>query len=107
MSYTTQTTHKKFTGLLCLSWCRKSKLTLLLKDVLGGNCKTKALITLRPSESLALSCVLRIAGQLAQIKNFPILNDSMAKVDAHHRATLESVVTLSLTKCKKYILSTF
>lgn len=51
-----------------------------MKDALGGNCKTKALVTLHPSDSLGLASVLRTAGQLAQVQNYPIVNDFMAKV---------------------------
>lgn len=65
------------TIILCV---RESKVTLLLKDALGGNCKTKALVTLHPSDTLGLASVLRTAGQLAQIQNYPIVNDFMAKV---------------------------
>ncbi|XP_073259569.1 coiled-coil domain-containing protein 78-like [Porites lutea] len=57
----------------------ESKVTLLLKDALGGNCKTKALVTLHPSDTLGLASVLRTAGQLAQVQNYPIVNDFMAK----------------------------
>ena len=60
--------------------CRESKVTLLLKDALGGNCKTKALITLHPTDTSSLSGVLKTAGQLAQVQNYPIVNDFMAKV---------------------------
>ena len=59
---------------------RESKVTMLLKDALGGNCKTKALVTLHPSDSSSLSTVLRTAGQLAQVQNYPVINDFMAKV---------------------------
>ena len=55
-------------------------MTFLLKDVLGGNCNTKVLVTLQPTETPALAPVLKVAGQLAQIRNFPIINDLMAKV---------------------------
>lgn len=65
------------TIILCV---RESKVTLLLKDALGGNCKTKALVTLHPSDTLGLASVLRTAGQLAQVQNYPIVNDFMAKV---------------------------
>lgn len=57
----------------------ESKVTMLLKDALGGNCKTKALVTLHPSDSSSLSTVLRTAGQLAQVQNYPVINDFMAK----------------------------
>ena len=55
-------------------------MTLLLKDALGGNCKTKALITLHTSDTPGLPSVLKTAGQLAQVQNYPIVNDFMAKV---------------------------
>ena len=53
---------------------------MLLKDALGGNCKTKALITLDAVDTPNLSVVLKTAGQLARVQNYPIINDSMAKV---------------------------
>lgn len=59
---------------------RDSKMTLLLKDALGGNCKTKALITLHAADTASLPSVLKTAGQLAQVQNYPIVNDFMAKV---------------------------
>lgn len=55
-------------------------MTLLLKDALGGNCKTKALVTLHPSDTSSLPSILKTAGQLAQVQNYPIVNDFMAKV---------------------------
>lgn len=57
-------------------------MTLLLRDALGGNCKTKALITLHPSDSASLSTVLKTAGQLAQVQNYPVVNDFMAKASS-------------------------
>ncbi|XP_074611738.1 coiled-coil domain-containing protein 78-like [Acropora palmata] len=57
----------------------ESKVTMLLKDALGGNCRTKALITLDAVDTPNLSVVLKTAGQLAQVQNYPIINDSMAK----------------------------
>ena len=64
----------------CCDSSRESKVTLLLKDALGGNCRTKALVTLHPSDSSSLATVLKTAGQLAQIQNYPVVNDFMAKV---------------------------
>ena len=65
---------------LCCDFSRESKVTLLLKDALGGNCRTKALVTLHPSDSSSLATVLKTAGQLAQVQNYPVVNDFMAKV---------------------------
>ncbi|KAK3735421.1 hypothetical protein QZH41_016872 [Actinostola sp. cb2023] len=56
-----------------------SKLTMLLKDALGGNCKTKVLVTLKATETATLSTVLTMSGQLAQILNYPIVNDHLAQ----------------------------
>ena len=53
---------------------------MLLKDALGGNCKTKALITLNAVDTQSLPFVLKTAGQLAQVRNYPIVNDFLAKV---------------------------
>ncbi|KAK2569868.1 Coiled-coil domain-containing protein 78 [Acropora cervicornis] len=41
---------------------------------------TKALITLDAVDTPNLSVVLKTAGQLAQVQNYPIINDSMAKL---------------------------
>ncbi|XP_068675804.1 coiled-coil domain-containing protein 78-like [Montipora foliosa] len=57
----------------------ESKVTMLLKDALGGNCKTKALITLNAVDTQSLPVVLKTAGQLAQVRNYPIVNDFFAK----------------------------
>ncbi|EDO42532.1 predicted protein [Nematostella vectensis] len=56
----------------------ESILTSLLHDTLGGNCKTKVLVTLKSMDSSVLNTVLMIAGQLAQVVNYPIINDSLA-----------------------------
>jgi hypothetical protein len=58
-------------------------LTLLLKDALGGNFKTKVLVTLKATETPALSTVLTMSGKLAQIHNYPIINDHMTQVSQH------------------------
>ncbi|KAK3752239.1 hypothetical protein QZH41_012250 [Actinostola sp. cb2023] len=61
-----------------------SKLTMLLKDALGGNCKTKVLVTLKATETATLSTVLTMSGQLAQILNYPIVNDHLAQHQLIH-----------------------
>ncbi|XP_030067801.1 coiled-coil domain-containing protein 78 [Microcaecilia unicolor] len=53
-----------------------SKLTQLLEEALGGNCKTRVLCCLTPTaESRCLAVVLKTCAALSQIKNFPVLND--------------------------------
>nr|XP_014345020.1 PREDICTED: coiled-coil domain-containing protein 78 isoform X1 [Latimeria chalumnae] len=53
-----------------------SKLTQLLEDVLGGNCKTRVICCLRPgSDPRHLTAVLKTCSALSQVKNYPILND--------------------------------
>ncbi|KAJ8306101.1 hypothetical protein KUTeg_016646 [Tegillarca granosa] len=57
-----------------------SKLTQLLKDELGGNCKTRALLCLKPqTDPHILSSILTFCTRVSQIKNYPILNDSYAQ----------------------------
>ena len=58
-----------------------AKLTSLLRDELGGNCKTQALVCMKPqSDSNTLAATLRLASQLSQIKNYPIINDPFSQV---------------------------
>nr|XP_018668567.1 coiled-coil domain-containing protein 78-like [Ciona intestinalis] len=58
-----------------------SKLTSLLSDILGGNCKTRVICCL-PSSSTrveVMSAVLAGCGLLSQVKNYPIINDCLAQ----------------------------
>ena len=58
-----------------------SKLTLLLKNELGGNCKTRAILCLKPVfDQDVLSAILNFSTRLSHVKNFPIVNDSLAQV---------------------------
>lgn len=57
-----------------------SKLTLLLKNELGGNCKTRGILCLKPtSDQNTLASILNFTTRLTQVKNFPIVNDSYAQ----------------------------
>ncbi|XP_077981514.1 uncharacterized protein LOC144436568 isoform X2 [Glandiceps talaboti] len=59
---------------------RDSKFTSLLHDILGGNCKTATIVHFRPqSDPHTLSIMLRMSSQLALIRNFPVLNDSLSQ----------------------------
>lgn len=58
----------------------KAVLTRLLKDQLGGNCRTQILVCLKPHpDTDVLGAVLRTSSQLAKVKNFPVLNDVFAR----------------------------
>ncbi|XP_029433145.1 coiled-coil domain-containing protein 78 [Rhinatrema bivittatum] len=53
-----------------------SKLTQLLEEALGGNCKTRVICCLTPApESRRLAVLLKTCAALSQVKNFPVLND--------------------------------
>ncbi|XP_043945232.1 coiled-coil domain-containing protein 78 [Protopterus annectens] len=53
-----------------------SKLTQLLEDVIGGNCKTRVICCLRPNpEPQNLTAILKTCSSLSQVKNFPVLYD--------------------------------
>nr|CAB3228707.1 coiled-coil domain-containing protein 78-like [Phallusia mammillata] len=58
-----------------------SKLTSLLEDILGGNCKTRVICCLPPNgnRTEVLSAVLNGCGLLSQVKNYPIINDCLAQ----------------------------
>uniref|UniRef100_A0A4W3HIW9 Kinesin motor domain-containing protein n=1 Tax=Callorhinchus milii TaxID=7868 RepID=A0A4W3HIW9_CALMI len=54
----------------------ESKLTQLLQEALGGNCKTRVICCLRSNpEPKLLAKVLRTCTDLSQVKNFPVLNE--------------------------------
>lgn len=59
-----------------------SKLTALLEDILGGNCKTRMICCLPPmyNRPEVMSAVLTGCGLLSQVKNYPIINDCLAQV---------------------------
>lgn len=58
-----------------------SKLTQLLREELGGNCKTRALLNIKPqSDPNTFSAIVQFTTKLSQVKNFPIINDSYAQV---------------------------
>jgi len=58
-----------------------SKLTSVMEDIIGGNCKTRVICCLKPSVNRTenLSGVLNGCGMLAQVKNYPIINDCLAQ----------------------------
>lgn len=53
-----------------------------MEDIIGGNCKTRVICCLKPSVNRPeiLSGVLNGCGMLAQVKNYPIINDCLAQV---------------------------
>lgn len=58
-----------------------SKLTRLLKNELGGNCKSRSLLCLKPvTHPETLTAILNFATRVTQVKNFPVVNDSYAQV---------------------------
>ena len=60
---------------------RESKLTYLLEDEIGGNCKTRVLVCLKPhSERAILGPILHTAKHFSNVKNYPVLNDPLAQV---------------------------
>ncbi|XP_078318068.1 coiled-coil domain-containing protein 78-like isoform X1 [Crassostrea virginica] len=57
-----------------------SKLTQLLQDELGGNCKTRALLNIKPqSDPSTFNAIVLFTTRLGQVKNFPVINDSYAQ----------------------------
>ncbi|XP_062568763.1 coiled-coil domain-containing protein 78-like [Saccostrea cucullata] len=57
-----------------------SKLTQLLREELGGNCKTRALLNIKPqADPSTFNAVLQFTIRLSQVKNYPIINDSYAQ----------------------------
>ena len=64
-----------------------SKLTQLLQEQLGGNCHTRALVCLKPeSNPDVVNAVVRFCGHLAQVKNFPVVNDALAQVSKERKS---------------------
>ena len=81
-------------GYLLTQYCRfiifvfsDSKLTSLLENILGGNCKTRVLCCIPPVNNSPeiMSAVLTGCGMLAQVKNYPIINDCLAQVSVLSR----------------------
>ncbi|XP_048758044.1 coiled-coil domain-containing protein 78-like isoform X3 [Ostrea edulis] len=57
-----------------------SKLTQLLREELGGNCKTRALLNIKPQpDPSTFNAIVQFTIRLSQVKNFPIINDSYAQ----------------------------
>ncbi|XP_033737575.1 coiled-coil domain-containing protein 78-like isoform X1 [Pecten maximus] len=57
-----------------------SKLTQLLREELGGNFKTRAILCLKPhTDQRNLSSILTFCTRVSQAKNFPVINDSFAQ----------------------------
>ncbi|XP_041358708.1 coiled-coil domain-containing protein 78-like [Gigantopelta aegis] len=65
-----------------------SRLTQLLREELGGNCKTRAIVCLKPhTEPEILAEVLKFSTSLSLVNNFPIVNDIFAQgLLIQHRA---------------------
>ena len=64
-----------------LSFRSGSKLTQLLKDEIGGNCKTRVLMCIKPNtDGRVLSVLFKYSEHISRIKNFPIRNDSFSQV---------------------------
>ncbi len=75
----------RVTWMPCISYVcmfySDSKVTNLLQDELGGNCKTRVLFCLKPhSNASLLSNSLHLAHQLSTIQNYPIPNDPFTQV---------------------------
>lgn len=66
---------------------RESKLTMLLKDSLGGNCITNLIATISPSltEVEETISTLHFASNCKQITNIVIINEAKSKLDAKKR----------------------
>ncbi|KAL4235904.1 hypothetical protein ACF0H5_004294 [Mactra antiquata] len=57
-----------------------SKLTQLIQNELGGNCKTRAVLCLKPTTNPeTLTAILNFTTRITQVKCFPIVNDSYAQ----------------------------
>lgn len=58
-----------------------SKLTSILEEMLGGNCKTRVICCLPPNNQNpdVMAAVLSGCGLLTEVRNYPILNDSLAQ----------------------------
>ena len=63
-------------------YCSDSKLTSVLEDILGGNCKTRVICCLKPAGApeATISAVINGCGLLSKVKNFPVINDCLALV---------------------------
>ncbi|KAK2159852.1 hypothetical protein LSH36_145g07016 [Paralvinella palmiformis] len=58
----------------------ESRLTYLLREEFGGNCKTRVLMCFRPQgDSNLITAALNLATQLSQVKNFPVINDHLTQ----------------------------
>nr|XP_054765250.1 coiled-coil domain-containing protein 78-like [Lytechinus pictus] len=71
----------------------ESKVTSLLENAIGGNCKTKAIMHFSPNpQPLHLKTSLIISGQLSRINNYFIMNDVAARaLITQYRARLISL----------------
>ena len=54
----------------------------MLRDELGGNCKTRVLMCFKPhSDQNTLAASLQLCNQLVSVKNYPIPNDPFTQVN--------------------------
>ena len=73
--------HYVFYAQLFTVYSSDSKLTRLLRNELGGNSKSRAILCLKPvTHSQTLTSILNFATRITQVKNFPVVNDSYAQV---------------------------
>ena len=80
-----------------------SKLTHLLKEELGGNCKTKALLCLTPqADPNIVSSILTFSTRVGQVKNFPIVNDTFAQVISFIQKLLNVFYSYTMVNIQKY-----
>lgn len=82
---------------------RESKLTMLLKDSLGGNCITSLIATISPSLSEVEESIstLRFANNCKQITNTVVINEAKSKLDAKKRLYGSNFQILKNEKEKK------
>jgi hypothetical protein len=68
----------------------ESTLTRLLQDQLGGNCMTCFIMCFSPfSDPSVTSSLFQLADSLSKVKNFPVINDSLAQqLLIQYRATV-------------------
>jgi len=73
-----------------------SKLTQLCVDILGGNCKTRVLVTFRAHQSLALPHTLTFAQAVTKIVNYPVFGDLAARgLQRRYRRLIQTASVMS------------
>ena len=83
---------------------RESKLTSLLKEALGGNCKTTFFVTASPSSYTISETIntIHLGQRVRRVNNFPFVNREM-NIEAYKKWLMRTEITVRYLRPSSFI----